>query len=110
MYRQEATQLDPVLLQRFIKCMGIWPPGTVVQLSNGAIGLVIGVEPADTLRPTVLLADLAVPRSEALIVDLREAEDVKVVRAIRPADLDRDILGYLSPRMRTNVYVAQDVR
>ena len=110
MYRQEAAQLDPVLLQRFIKCLGIWPPGTVVQLTNGAIGLVIGVEPTDTLRPTVLLADLAVPRSEALIVDLREAEDVKVLRAIRPADLDSEILGYLSPRMRTNVYVAQDVR
>jgi len=108
MYRHESAALDRGLLQRFIKCLGVWPPGTLVQLSNGAIGLVTAVEFEDTMRPTVLVGDLSVPRSEAVIVDLREAPDVKVERALRPADVDGAVLGYLAPRAQVNYFVGVD--
>ena len=109
MYRNEAAAFDKALLARFIKCLGVWPPGTLVLLSNGTTALVTSVEPEDTMRPTVLVGDLSVPRSEAVIVDLREARDVKVERALRPADVDSAMLAYLSPRTAVNYYVGADV-
>jgi HD-GYP domain-containing protein (c-di-GMP phosphodiesterase class II) len=109
MYRNESSAWDPVLLQRFVKCLGVWPPGTIVQLSNGAIGLVTSVQPDATLRPVVQVADLSVPRAEALIVDLREAPDVKVERALQAADVEPEILSYLSPRTRLNWFVGSDI-
>ncbi len=108
MYRNESMAWDPALLQRFVKCLGVWPPGTIVQLSNGVIGLVMSVQPDATLRPVVQVADLSVPRAEALIVDLREAPDVKVERALQAADVEPEILSYLSPRTRLNWYVGND--
>jgi len=105
MYRHEAAALDRSLLQRFIKCLGIWPPGTLVQLSNGVTGLVTAVESDDTLRPTVLVGDLSVPRARAVIADLREAPGVKVERALRPADVDGAVLAYLAPRTYGNYFI-----
>jgi hypothetical protein len=96
-------------MQRFIKCLGVWPAGTLVQLSNGAVALVTAVAPEDTLRPMVMVGDPTVPRAEALIVDLREAQDVRIERALRPAELDPTVLAYLLPRMGSQVFVGRDV-
>ena len=65
--------------------------------------------PEDTLRPTVMVGDPSVPRAEALIVDLREAQDVRIERALRPAELEPAVLAYLLPRMGSQVFVGRDV-
>jgi len=109
MYRRESAAFDLSLMQRFIKCLGVWPAGTLVQLSNGAVALVTAVAPEDTLRPTVMVGDPSVPRAEALIVDLREAQDVRIERALRPAELEPAVLAYLLPRMGSQVFVGRDV-
>ena len=109
MYRRESAALDVSLMQRFIKCLGVWPAGTLVQLSNGAVALVTAVAPDDTLRPTVMVGDPSVPRAEALIVDLREAQDVRIERALRPGELEPAVLAYLLPRMGSQVFVGRDV-
>lgn len=108
MYRREVQAFDSGLLQRFIRALGVWPPGTLVQLSNGAVGLVTAVLPEDTLRPTVMLGDPSVPRAEALMVDLREAPDVRIERALKPADLEPEVLAYLSPRSSHPWFVGRD--
>lgn len=110
LYRNESAAYDRGLLARLIKSLGVWPPGTLVLLSNGTTGLVTSVEPDDTMRPTVLIGDLAVPRAEAVIVDLREAQDVKVERALRPADVEATMLAYLAPRTAVTYYVGVDVK
>ncbi|MDC2890744.1 HD-GYP domain-containing protein [Psychrosphaera algicola] len=38
---QLEKQFDFELLQRFIKCIGVYPPGTLVKLSSGKVGLVL---------------------------------------------------------------------
>lgn len=46
-------QLDNELLQQFIKCIGIYPPGTVVKLSSGKLGLVLENNAKKPLLPKV---------------------------------------------------------
>jgi hypothetical protein len=41
------------LVESFIKTMGIYPVGTLVQLNNGLIGVVIESGRQNALRPTV---------------------------------------------------------
>lgn len=38
---QLEKQFDFELLQRFIKCIGVYPPGTLVKLTSGKVGLVL---------------------------------------------------------------------
>lgn len=97
LYRNEAAGYDRGLLQRFVKAMGVWPPGTIVLLSNGMIGRVISVEPDQTLRPTVLVVDPEMPPGESPVISLVEMPDLKVTRAMKPGELPADILAKLTP-------------
>jgi len=97
LYRNEAAGYDRGLLQRFVKAMGVWPPGTIVLLSNGMIGRVISVEPDQTLRPTVLVGEPEMPPGESPVISLVEMPDLKVTRAMRPGELSADVLAKLTP-------------
>lgn len=105
MFTQRRNQLDSGLLSQFIRCMGVYPPGTVVQLSNAAIGMVMAVNPENQLCPSLVMYDPEIPRKEALIVDLAEDPDLKVEKSIRLNHLPQEILNYLSPRTRISYYV-----
>jgi hypothetical protein len=76
--------------------MGVWPPGTIVLLSNGMIGRVISVEPDQTLRPTVLIGDPAMAPGESPIISLMEMPDLKVARAMKPSELPAQLLAKLT--------------
>ncbi len=107
MFKKEAGKYDPVLLQLFIRCMGVYPPGSVVQLSNGQIGLVVNVNPGQLLHPALLMYDPAIPKEEALWLDLRDAPELSVAKTLRPAELDGAVLAYLDPRTRVS-YFSED--
>ncbi len=105
MFSKEKGVFDEKLLSAFIKCLGIYPPGTVVQLNNGAIGMVIAVNPQDQLHPSVLLYDPEIPSKDALVIDMQDDPDLKIAQSIRPAALPPQIFDYLSPRTRITYYV-----
>lgn len=94
-------------LSLLIKFMGIYPPGTVVQLSNDMVGLVISVNAQNILHPNVLIYDPSVPRTQAPIIDLAE-KDIKIVNAILPTKLPDKVREYLNPRSRISYFFDSD--
>lgn len=94
-------------LSLLIKFMGIYPPGTVVQLSNDMVGLVISVNSKNILFPNVLIYDPSVPRTQAPIIDLAE-RDIKIVNAILPNKLPEKVREYLNPRSRISYFFDSD--
>ncbi|MFV8432184.1 HD-GYP domain-containing protein [Vibrio owensii] len=94
-------------LNILIKFMGVFPPGTVVQLSNNMVGLVISVNASHLLFPNVLVYDPAVPRTQAPIIDLA-SKDIKIVNAIHPSKLPEKIKDYLNPRSRISYFFDSD--
>jgi HD-GYP domain-containing protein (c-di-GMP phosphodiesterase class II) len=55
MYGMRDKDLDSELTEHFIRCMGIYPAGSVVRLSSGETGIVTRVNYSSPLRPEVLL-------------------------------------------------------
>lgn len=104
MYSQQRAQFDPLAMSTFVRCMGVYPPGTIVVLSNGALGMVTSVNSTRPLKPTVLVFDPAVPKDEAILVDLEKEPDVSVSKTVKPQQLPQDAHDYLSPRKRTAYY------
>jgi HD-GYP domain-containing protein (c-di-GMP phosphodiesterase class II) len=104
MFKREAGFYDPELLQLFVKSLGVYPPGSFVSLSDGSIGLVIENNSSDLLHPLIMLHDPTVPRNEALLLDLREAE-AKIEGALSPAKLPVEVVEYLAPRGRIDYYI-----
>ncbi|OWW22118.1 HD-GYP domain-containing protein [Noviherbaspirillum denitrificans] len=104
MYAQKRNQLDAGPLGIFIRCLGVYPPGTVVKLSDGTHGLVVAVNSSKPLRPSVLIHDPEVPSSEAVVLDLESEPELQIAECLRPAQLPRATLEYLAPRRRMNYY------
>ncbi|EGU39257.1 HD-GYP domain-containing protein [Vibrio scophthalmi] len=107
LYKNCKSRYNNENLSILIKFMGVYPPGTVVQLSNEMVGLVISVNSAHILYPNVLIYDPAVPRSQAPIIDLAE-KDIKIVNAILPNKLPEKIKEYLNPRARISYFIEGD--
>jgi len=105
LYKKERHRFDNQLLQQFIRCMGVYPPGTLVVLSSGAMGIVVSVNSDSLLQPSVLLYDSKVPRADAVIFDMREDTEVKVVRAVRANALPPPVVEYLKPPRRISYFV-----
>ncbi len=100
MYRKLARKLDKKILERFIRLMGIYPPGTLVQLNNGSYGIVVGKNPGFPHKPVVLLYDPNVPSSKAPVVSLQEEKELSIVKSLKPASLPEEVLYYLNPPLR----------
>lgn len=94
-------------LNILIKFMGVFPPGTVVQLSNNMVGLVISVNGSNLLFPNILVYDPSVPRTQAPILDLA-SKDLRIVNAIHPSKLPEKIREYLNPRSRISYFFDTD--
>jgi hypothetical protein len=101
---QSFPKFDPQLLKVFIRCLGVYPPGTIVQLSNGFIGLVSTVNNARPMKPVVLVYNAEVPKEEAMLLDMNQETDINIVKAIRPVQVPQHVYVYLSPGKRVSYY------
>ena len=115
MFKLEGAQFDPALLGALVKLLGIYPPGTVVQLSDGSLALVVAPGP-ESLRPQVLVYTPELPKDEAPTIELHTEPDLKIIEAIKPATLPPDVLAWLNPQQRLSYFFsaedghARDVR
>lgn len=70
-YKCKGTQFDAELALEFIKCIGIYPPGAIVELKNGEVGIVIATHEKNKLKPRILLVlDNNKKKQTQKIVDL----------------------------------------
>jgi HD-GYP domain-containing protein (c-di-GMP phosphodiesterase class II) len=49
-----GKQLDPELVVKFIESIGVYPPGCLVELTNGIVAIVIEVNEKMRLRPRII--------------------------------------------------------
>lgn len=54
-YKNRGRQFDEELALEFIKCIGIYPPGSIVETTNGEVGIVIATNPEVKLQPRIIL-------------------------------------------------------
>ncbi|MFQ6024228.1 MAG: HD-GYP domain-containing protein [Acidiferrobacterales bacterium] len=77
MYEWRHKDFNAELVEEFIKCMGIYPIGSLVEFNTGAVGVVITINRARRLKPKVVLLLTAQksPLTRKVIVDLAEQND-----------------------------------
>lgn len=53
LYRNRGRQFDADMVEAFIRMVGIYPPGTLVELTTGEVALIVAVHPGKKLKPRV---------------------------------------------------------
>jgi HD-GYP domain-containing protein (c-di-GMP phosphodiesterase class II) len=80
LYRYRNTLFQDELIEQFIQTLGVYPVGTLVELSNGEVGIIVGQNRARRLRPRVLVVldsdktELTTPPVRDLMLEEEDAE------------------------------------
>jgi HD-GYP domain-containing protein (c-di-GMP phosphodiesterase class II) len=86
-----SRRFDPDILKTFIKVMGIYPIGSIVLLSSGALARVIEVRSDAPLRPKIhLLIDGSgkiFKPEEGDVIDLLTEKSLYISKAVDPREL-----------------------
>ncbi|WP_298451212.1 HD-GYP domain-containing protein [Marinobacter sediminicola] len=72
-HKNRGTQFDAELADAFIQMIGIYPPGSIVEMMNGEVGIVVESDPDHKLKPKVLMVRNAhkLPVTPARMLDLK---------------------------------------
>jgi HD-GYP domain-containing protein (c-di-GMP phosphodiesterase class II) len=96
-----AGAFDCNLIERVIRCLGVYPVGSLVELNTGERGIVIGANRSDSLKPTlrVISSRDGLPLSDGQIISLADTSsgsvDRRIVRALDPGKERVDLMFYL---------------
>ncbi|MFR9719232.1 HD-GYP domain-containing protein [Aeromonas diversa] len=86
-----GSHFDAELVQKFIKCLGVYPVGTLVQLSNQKLAVVIERNHQEPLKPLVKVIYHAAARHylEVKLLDLARPGTTESIEAVvEPRDYD----------------------
>lgn len=97
MFSRMKSRFDGVALTTFIRLMGVYPPGSLVQLQDDRYAMVVGVNAARPLKPRVMVHEAGVPRSQARELDLQHTPGLGILRSLRPSLVPDSTLEYFAP-------------
>lgn len=105
LFAQGRARFDAGVLAAFIRMMGVYPAGSLVQLTDDRYALVVGVNSSRPLKPRVLVHDTAPVRGRAeaggpQLLDLERSQDLGIRRSLPASKLPPNALQALDPRPR----------
>ncbi len=118
LFAQGRTRFDPAVLNAFIRMMGVYPAGSLVQLTDDRYAMVVGVNSSRPLKPRVLVHGAAGVRtgprapapSSTQLLDLETQPDLGIRRSLAATKLPPAVLSALDPRPRVAYYFEPLVR
>ncbi len=104
LFAQGRDRFDGAVLNALIRMMGVYPAGSLVQLTDDRFAMVVGVNSSRPLKPRVLVHEPNLPASEALLLDLEQCPNIGIRRSLPAAKLPAAAIKYLDPRPRVSYY------
>ena len=100
LYGQYRQRYAVNVLQAFVQTLGVYPPGSLVELSDGRQGQVISVNTRQTLKPSVLVysPDL---ETKLQLVDLAQQGVLGIRRGLHRDQVKQEAIKALQPHRRT---------
>jgi HD-GYP domain-containing protein (c-di-GMP phosphodiesterase class II) len=96
-----SSHFEANFVTRFINCIGFYPQGNMVEMSNGEIGIVFEQNKADRLKPKILIVlDANHQPIEEKILDMsmnvcdQAGQPFKIKKVTRPQDYNFDLNAF----------------
>lgn len=81
-YNWRGSAFQPELVEQFLQCMGVYPTGSIVEMTNGEVGIVLSQNLTQRMRPKIML-----------VLDGNKAHFVEY-KTINLAKVFEDLEGY----------------
>ncbi len=102
LYEERDKRFQAELVEAFIQAIGIYPAGTIVELTSGEVGIVVAESRKRRLLPKVILVldRKKKPYPRPKIVDLQDTQTpyqdkpISIARSLEPGAHDIDIARY----------------
>ncbi len=94
----ELSRFCPEVVQALVQAIGVYPPGSLVELTDGFLGVVVRINIHHPTRPTVLLYAPWICRSDGMLVNLAQEPELEIKQTLHVKDIPLPALVYLSPR------------
>ncbi|CAN5501520.1 DUF3391 domain-containing protein [soil metagenome] len=104
LFAREKDAFEPELLASFVRLVGVFPPGSMVQLSDDRFAMVTSVNPQRPLKPRLLIHDPKRRAEEGVLTDLERTPRLNIVRSIAPRAMPRSVREDLVPRQRISYF------
>lgn len=105
---QHKHRFDTLVLSSFIRMMGVYPPGSIVQLIDDRYAMVQSVNSSRPLKPTVVvqvkLSESANGGDPVEVIDLETTPRLGIKRSIKPSHLPKDAEKSLEPSNSIGYY------
>ncbi|PSF05112.1 phosphohydrolase [Marinobacter fuscus] len=93
-----GDHLDPLLVREFIRCVGLYPVGTLTLLESGRLGVVVETNESDQRLPKVRVmyhTRFRMPITVETIDLAKPGNQDRILRAVDPGDYKLDIRKFL---------------
>lgn len=108
LFAQGRARFDATVLNAFIRMMGVYPAGSLVQLTDERYAMVVGVNSSRPLKPRVLVhgspgargAARSAQGEQTQLIDLEQQPDLGIRRSLSAQKLPPVALAALDPRPR----------
>ena len=104
LYNDCHAQYDKRDVMALISVVGVYPPGTIVELSDHQLGVVISSNDTHRLSPYILIYDQNVPRDEAAIINISDY-GLTISRVLEVNELTLDQFNYLNPSSQSTYFI-----
>ena len=101
LFAQGQRRFDQTLLSAFVRMMGVYPPGSVVQLTDDRWAVVESVSASRPLKPKVTVHQPGVPSDETPLLDLALEPAIGIRRSLAADQLPPSVRLQLLPGTRT---------
>jgi HD-GYP domain-containing protein (c-di-GMP phosphodiesterase class II) len=109
LYRTERDTLPPEVIDALVQTLTVYPPGTIVELVNGAFALVLNINKQARMKPLVLLYTLQTDTKPPVIIDLMRDRRRAIARRPPLSELPARVRDYLDMRRWTAYFLAPAV-
>lgn len=98
LYNRRDEEFFEKAVVALVRNLGVYPPSSLVEMTDGSIGMVNTINKLDRMKPSVMLYNPDTPRDEAPIVDLTYDSSIGIEQCLSPKDVPREVWEYLNPR------------
>lgn len=97
LYVKRQQQLPVKVITALVRAISVYPPGTLLDLTDGSIGIVLYTHAKERLRPTVMAYEERGSDLKARLTDLNARREISIRRVMAPSEVPPHLVDRITP-------------